>query len=175
MFNIFTICRPTFTALFRKSNTKYHIRQHKYISFWWMPSSGMWRCVILCEPAKLAGCFRLVAQSAATYSSWFLASGFFYPDDGGDTFLRNVGSHKIYTSQNTALFIVTAVKTSNRTYFILFVIYLIPFSVPPSALRQNTVHCIQTYAKPWHNFTTCAIILSLTIPLKHYTDFVDDI
>jgi hypothetical protein len=34
--------------------------------------------------------------SAATYSCWFLASGFFYPEDGGDTFLRNVGSHKIY-------------------------------------------------------------------------------
>jgi hypothetical protein len=28
--------------------------------------------------------------------SWFLARGFFYPEDGGDTFLRNVGSHKIY-------------------------------------------------------------------------------
>jgi hypothetical protein len=23
--------------------------------------------------------------------------GFFYPEDGGDAFLRNVGSHKIYT------------------------------------------------------------------------------
>jgi hypothetical protein len=29
-------------------------------------------------------------------SRWFLASGFFYPEDGGDTFLRNVCSHKIY-------------------------------------------------------------------------------
>jgi hypothetical protein len=36
--------------------------------------------------------------AAATCSSWFLASGFFYPEDGGDTFLRNVGSHKIYTA-----------------------------------------------------------------------------
>jgi hypothetical protein len=26
----------------------------------------------------IAGCFRLVAQSVATCSSWFLASGFFY-------------------------------------------------------------------------------------------------
>jgi hypothetical protein len=31
---------------------------------------------------------------AATCSSWFLARGFFYPEDGGDTFLRNVGSPK---------------------------------------------------------------------------------
>jgi hypothetical protein len=36
--------------------------------------------------------------AAATCSRWFLARGFFYPEDGGDTFLRNVGSHKIYTT-----------------------------------------------------------------------------
>jgi hypothetical protein len=40
--------------------------------------------------------------------------GFFYSEDGGDTFLRNVGSHGA-TSQKTAFFIVTAVKTSNLT------------------------------------------------------------
>jgi hypothetical protein len=39
-------------------------------------------------------------QTAATCSRWFLARGFFYPEDGGDTFLRNVGSHKIYTAPN---------------------------------------------------------------------------
>jgi hypothetical protein len=44
----------------------------------------------------IAGCFRLVAQSAATSSRWFLARGFLYPEDGGGTFLQNVGSHKIY-------------------------------------------------------------------------------
>jgi hypothetical protein len=38
-------------------------------------------------------------QAAATCSRWFLARGFFYPEDGGDTFLGNVGSiHKIYTA-----------------------------------------------------------------------------
>jgi hypothetical protein len=38
-------------------------------------------------------------QTAATCSRWFLARGFFYPEDGGDTFLRNVGSfHTIYTA-----------------------------------------------------------------------------
>jgi hypothetical protein len=34
--------------------------------------------------------------------------------DGGDTFLRNIGSHKNYTapsSQKTAFFIITGVKT----------------------------------------------------------------
>jgi hypothetical protein len=37
-------------------------------------------------------------QIAATCSRCFLAHGFFYPEDGGDMFLRNVGSHKIYTA-----------------------------------------------------------------------------
>jgi hypothetical protein len=32
----------------------------------------------------------------ATCSCSFLARGFFYPEDEGDTFLRNVGLHKIY-------------------------------------------------------------------------------
>jgi hypothetical protein len=36
-------------------------------------------------------------QSAATCSRWLLGRSFFYLEDGGDTFLRNVGSHKIYT------------------------------------------------------------------------------
>jgi hypothetical protein len=37
----------------------------------------------------------------------FLACRLFHPDDGGETFLRNVGSHKSHTasSQKTALFI----------------------------------------------------------------------
>jgi hypothetical protein len=44
----------------------------------------------------IAGCFRLVAQSAATCSRCFLSRELFYSEDGGDKFLRNVGSHKIY-------------------------------------------------------------------------------
>jgi hypothetical protein len=37
-------------------------------------------------------------QTAAACSRWYLTCRFFYPEDGGDTFLRNVGSHKIYTT-----------------------------------------------------------------------------
>jgi hypothetical protein len=37
---------------------------------------------------------------AATCSRWFLSRGLFYPEDAVDMFLRNVGSHKIYTAQN---------------------------------------------------------------------------
>jgi hypothetical protein len=69
-------------------------------------------------------------QTAATSSRWFLALGFFYPEDGGDTFLQNVGFHKIYTSQKTAFFIVTAVKTSNLTkclYYSSYVVKLLMF------------------------------------------------
>jgi hypothetical protein len=33
-----------------------------------------------------------------TCSRWFLARGFFYPEKGGDSFLRNVDSHKFYTA-----------------------------------------------------------------------------
>jgi hypothetical protein len=32
-------------------------------------------------------------RSAVTCSRWFPAFEFFYPEDGGDTFFRNVGSH----------------------------------------------------------------------------------
>jgi hypothetical protein len=47
-----------------------------------MPSSGVWRRV-----------------DAASCSRWFFARGFFYPEDGGDTILRNVGSiDYIYTA-----------------------------------------------------------------------------
>jgi hypothetical protein len=35
---------------------------------------------------------------AATCSHWFLVRGFLYPEDGGDIFLRNAGSHKKYTA-----------------------------------------------------------------------------
>jgi hypothetical protein len=46
---------------------------------------------ILCEPT-----FR--RNVLAICSRWFLARGFFYPEDGGDAFLRNVSVRKIYTT-----------------------------------------------------------------------------
>jgi hypothetical protein len=41
-------------------------------------------------------CERGNSVAAATCSCWFLTHGFFYPEDGRDTFLRNVGSQKVY-------------------------------------------------------------------------------
>jgi hypothetical protein len=47
----------------------------------------------------IAGSLRLADSSAATCSRWFFDRGFFYPEDGGDTILRNVGSiDHIYTA-----------------------------------------------------------------------------
>jgi hypothetical protein len=57
----------------------------------------MWRRVDLVwtdvSEERIASIFR-VEKSAD--SRWFLGHGFFYYEDGGDTFLCNVGSHKIY-------------------------------------------------------------------------------
>jgi hypothetical protein len=42
--------------------------------------------------------FPTEAQSAATCWCWVPARGFFYSEDGGDTFTRKVGWRKIYTT-----------------------------------------------------------------------------
>jgi hypothetical protein len=51
-----------------------------------MPFSGMWRRIV----------FVCTVVAASTCSRWFLALRFVYPEDEGDTILRNVGSHKNY-------------------------------------------------------------------------------
>jgi hypothetical protein len=58
-----------------------------------MPSFGM-----LCRVDLVWSDVSEEHIAAATCSSWFLTRGFFYPEDGGDTFLRNFGSHKSYTA-----------------------------------------------------------------------------
>jgi hypothetical protein len=97
-----------------------YIPQDKRFSRRWlrrMPSSRMWRRVDLVwtdiseeRSASILWVEKSVSEEPAwahgyqidillaTCSRWFLASGFFYPEDGGDTFLRNVGSHKFYTA-----------------------------------------------------------------------------
>jgi hypothetical protein len=69
---------------------------------------------------RFGGTYRLHLQgtkireretNAATCSHWFLPRGFFYPEDGDDTFLRNVGSHKIYTASHPRRW-----HFSNRSY-----------------------------------------------------------
>jgi hypothetical protein len=91
---------------------------------------------IPCGPLSLlscsyiAGCFQLVAQSAATCSGWFHARGFFYPEDG-DTFLQNIGSHKIFGAphprrrHSTSLLCYSHSQTSDcEKFFKKFIIHL---------------------------------------------------
>jgi hypothetical protein len=53
-----------------------------------------------------ASALAVTKVAAATCPRWFPARGFIYPENGGDTFLRNVGSRDLHgaTSQNTAFF-----------------------------------------------------------------------
>jgi hypothetical protein len=62
----------------------------------------MWRHVDLVwtdvSEEHIASIFRVekFANQEPAWATQFLALGLFYPEDGGDTFLRNVSSHKIY-------------------------------------------------------------------------------
>jgi hypothetical protein len=84
-----------FTAVTMKNGVFWDMAQCIYCVY---RRFGWTYCIPSCS--YTAGCFRLVAQSVATCSRWFLAREFFYPVDGGDKFLRNVSSHKIYTAQH---------------------------------------------------------------------------
>jgi hypothetical protein len=52
-------------------------------------------CCINAENGNIPNYVRFEVFSA-TCSRWFPARRFFYPEDGGDTTLRNIGSHKNY-------------------------------------------------------------------------------
>jgi hypothetical protein len=52
---------------------------------------------------------------SATCPSWLLAREFFYLEDGGGTFLRNVGSHKICTAPHCSCGIVTYTQKNRQT------------------------------------------------------------
>jgi hypothetical protein len=82
-------------------------------SIWKMPTSVMWRRADLVWTDVSGGMHLNV--SADTCSRWFLARGFFYPEDGGDTFLRKRRfTQDLHgaTSQKTAFFVINAVKIS---------------------------------------------------------------
>jgi hypothetical protein len=48
----------------------------------------------------IAGCFSTGDSVCSHLLTLVPRSRIFYPEDGGDTFLRNVGSHKIYTARH---------------------------------------------------------------------------
>jgi hypothetical protein len=90
-------------SIFYKTVLKLHCMKDLRFSQWWlwrMLPSGMWCHVGLVWTDVLeehiASIFRVEKSAAATCSYWFLAQGFFYPDDGCNTFLRNIRLHKTY-------------------------------------------------------------------------------
>jgi hypothetical protein len=71
----------------------------------WLPFCGMWCRVVLVwtdvSEHRITSIFRVEESASeeperASSCSWFLARRFFYPEDGGNTFLRIVDSHKNY-------------------------------------------------------------------------------
>jgi hypothetical protein len=79
-----------------------------------MQSSGIWRRVDLVWSDVSEEHIDCI-QSAATWSPWFLARGLFYPEHGGNMFLRNVSSRKIYvnTSQRCCCFLYYTTGSSS--------------------------------------------------------------
>jgi hypothetical protein len=56
--------------------------------------------------------------------SWFLARGFCYPEDGGDTFIRNIGSRRYTRCHNTEYGILHSHRRENLKSYILRILIL---------------------------------------------------
>jgi hypothetical protein len=66
--------------LYRRSSYEHTCTCYKHIFLWRVSSSGIWRRVVSCH---------LLARCCAEL--------FYDPEDGGDTFLRNVGYHSTHS------------------------------------------------------------------------------
>jgi hypothetical protein len=79
----------------------------------------MWRRVYLVWTdvfeERIASIFR-VEKSASDQPAH--ARGFFYPEDGGDAFLQNVGSHQIFTALHPQKMVVFIVSRENPKPYI---------------------------------------------------------
>jgi hypothetical protein len=72
--------------------------------FWWtvLQSRSSLKIAVFWDVAPCRSCVnRRFGETYRHLSHWFLARGFFYTEDGGDTFLRNVGWHKLYTESQS--------------------------------------------------------------------------
>jgi hypothetical protein len=100
-------------------------------------------------------------QTAATCSRWFLAFGFFYPEDGGDTFppkRRFTQNLHGATSQKTAFFIVTPVKTWNPTWSL----NKLNIFIKLQPLTQLLIRCMSSWGLLCYNFVKqCAVFISM--------------
>jgi hypothetical protein len=83
------------------------------------------RCVTRSVNAAIAR--TILSRDGVWIRNGFIEHSRVYPEDGGDTFFRNVDLHNIYTASHPhkmAFFIITAVITSNLKTFITFSIKL---------------------------------------------------
>jgi hypothetical protein len=105
---------------------------------------------VFCQPAAVLSLQSLqsrLQQPAATCSRWFLTTEFFYPEDGGETFLPNIGSfHRIYTSPHPRrrhpsnklkILFGYEYNTSMLTLVVLHHISSIVFSIDLADLRES--------------------------------------
>jgi hypothetical protein len=90
----------------------------------------------------IAGSLRLVASSAATCLRWFFARGFFYPEDGVDTILRNVRSIDYIYGRHTPEDGILHLLSNPRLYFKLsrYLNPLIERKLPD--LIRSTEYCL---------------------------------
>jgi hypothetical protein len=63
-----------------------------------MQCSEMWHCVVLVRTDVLEERITSIFRVGESCLHWFFACGFFYPEVGGDTFLRNIALYKSYTA-----------------------------------------------------------------------------
>jgi hypothetical protein len=113
----------------------------------------------ICVNRRFGGTYRFNLQGSrllATCSRWFLVRGYFYPENGGDTFLRNVGSHKI-TRRHILL------ATCTRWFLARGIFYLEDGS--DTFLRNVVSHKIYTAPHPRIRHYITHIILYTSRPL----------
>jgi hypothetical protein len=120
-------------------------------------------------------------RSAAICSCWFLARGFFHPEDGDDTFLWNVISHKIKictTPRPRRQDSSSEVAVSNPVNIYLrfiplplefsFYLFLLLRTDVAIIFRPNSLH-VSCLIAPRHSYVVAIVILYYGILLCNWT------
>jgi hypothetical protein len=115
-----------------------------------MKCSAFWD-ITPCGPLKinrrLVGTRRLISACCLLYVD-FLLHLFFDPENGGDTFLRNVNSHKIYLAPHPRS------RHSSRVYFCGALFLSVKSSlvvIGVRIIRVNELHLISYEMQKWKN------------------------
>jgi hypothetical protein len=113
---------------------------------------------------------RVYLQTATICSSWFLTLGFFYSEDGGDTLLRNVGLHKIYTAPNPRKWRSYCIREVPRFNLGRNTNYLEDVNDSPQFLPGNSERVSYNQATT-HSFLIISNILFNSIDQRLYTEY----